>query len=164
MRRILRYALGIFAVGLLLCGATSCSQKHTPKPKFQVIAIENIKGSLGKTWSLTLTVANNTARNIHLTNGSADIAYNGRKVARIALDGEVIVPRRQCSKVEVPLRITLANPLSALSVLNKIRKGDYKGITADYSISIGTLTSRRTLAQSGVTIEAIVERFNYKLK
>ena len=164
MRRILRYTLGIIAIGLLLCGATSCTHKRTPKPKFQVIAIENIKGSLGKKWSITLTIANNTARDLHLTDGSADIAYNGRKVARIALDDEVVVARRQCSKVEVPLRITLANPLSALSVLNKIRKGDYKGITADYSISIGTLTSHRTLAQSGVTIEAIVERFNYKLK
>ena len=67
MRRILRYTLGIIAVGLLLCGATSCTHKRTPKPKFQVIAIENIKGSLGKKWSITLTIANTTARDLHAT-------------------------------------------------------------------------------------------------
>jgi hypothetical protein len=101
---------------------------------------------------------------MRITSASAFVRHNGRKIGRLALDGEVLLPRRRCSQVEIPLRVTLANPIAAFSLLNKVRKGDFSGVTVDYSISVSALTSHRTFEQEGVSLEKLAHQFNFGLK
>ena len=154
------------AVFALLLGGCA-KQGETAKPrrqKFQVVSLDKVNGSINEGWRITLTVANNTASNMRITSASAFIRHNGRKIGRLALDGEVLLPRRRCSQVEVPLRVTLANPIAAFGLLNKVRKGDFSGVTVDYSISVSALTSHRTFEQEGVSLEKLAHQFNFGLK
>ena len=139
-------------------------QPRQRKEKFQVVSLDKVSGSMNEGWRLLITVANNTSLNMRITAANAFVSYNGRKIGRVALDGEVRIPRRSRSQVEVPLRLTLSNPIAALSIYNKVRKGDFSGIMVDYSISVSALASHRTIEQSGVSLEQMAQQFNLGLK
>ena len=162
MRRFIRYiSLAILLLSLSV-GMTSCNQQRTPRSKFQVISLDKVSGTLNDGWKLTLTVANNTATKVTITNADATIYYKGRKVGILTLNGEVILPRRQCSKVEVPLRAKFS--YAALPLLGKVRSGDLTDITVDYSFAISAISRHRTFEQQGVSLEALAKQFNLGLK
>ena len=129
-----------------------------------MVSVDNLSGSISEGWRITLTIANNTASNLRITNASAFVRHNGRRIGRITLNGEILIPRRRCSQVVVPLRVTLANPIAALGVFNKVRKGDFSGVTVDYNVSVAALTSHRIFEQEGVSLEKLAQQFNFGLK
>lgn len=165
MRRVVKYIF--LAVIVAMLGLSSCSkqgEQRQRRQKFQVVSLDKISGSISDGWKLTLTIANNSASNLHITDATAFIRHNGRKIGRLTLDGEVVLPRRRCSQVVVPLRITLSNPVAAFALLNKLRKGDFTGVMVDYSVDIATLVSHRTFEQKDVSLEQLAKQFNLGLK
>ena len=166
MKRFIKYALFTLIVVATL-GLSGCKNQGQPrqrKQKFQVVSLDKVSGSIGEGWKITLTIANNTASNMRITAASAFVRHNDRKIGRIALDGEVVLPRRHCSQVEVPLRVTLANPIGAIALLNKLRKGDFAGVAIDYSITVSALASHRIFEQENVSLEHLAQQFNFGLK
>lgn len=167
MKKVLRY-LVICIVVVASLGVSSCSkqdgQTRQRKDKFQVISLDKVSGSISEGWRITITVANNTASNMRITDASAFVHNNGRKIGRLLLDGDILLPRRRCSQVEIPLRVTLSNPIAALSVFNKVRKGDFSGIAIDYSVTISALASHRTIERNNVSLEQLAKQFNLGLK
>lgn len=165
MRRFAKYIF--LAVIVAMLGVSSCTkqgEQRQRRQKFQVVSLDKISGSISDGWELTLTIANNSASNLHITDATAFIRHNGRKIGRLTLDGEVVLPRRRCSQVVVPLRITLSNPVAALALLNKLRKGDFSGVMVDYSVTIATLVSHRVFEQKDVSLEHLAKQFNLGLK
>ena len=166
MKRFLKYTLLALCVAVVL-GFTSCASQggvRQRKHKFQVVSLDKVSGSLSDSWRITLTVANNTASNMRIVTANAFVKQGGRKVARLSLDGEVLLPRRRCSQVDIPLRVTLANPIAALSVFNKLRKGDFSGITIDYEVAVAAFASHRTFESKNVSLEELARQFNLGLK
>lgn len=166
MKRFIKYTFLILVIvaTLGLSGCTKQGQQRQRKQKFQVVSLDRVSGSISEGWNITLTVANNTASNMRITAASAFVRHNGRKIGRVALDGEVLLPRRRCSQVNVPLRLTLSNPIGALALLNKVRKGDFSGIAVDYSVTISALASHRIFEQENVPLEQLARQFNFGLK
>lgn len=166
MKRFIKYTfLALVIVATLgLSGCAKQGQQRQRKQKFQVVSLDRVNGSISEGWNITLTVANNTASNMRITAASAFVRHNGRKIGRVALDGEVLLPRRRCSQVNVPLRLTLSNPIGALALLNKVRKGDFSGIAVDYSVTISALASHRIFEQENVPLEQLARQFNFGLK
>ena len=155
----------VAAVALLLGGCAKQGETARPRrQKFQVVSIDKVNGSIREGWRLTLTVANNTASNMRITSASAFVRHKGRKIGRLALDGEVFLPRRRCSQVEIPIRVTLSNPLAAIGIFNKVRKGDFSDISVDYSVTIASLTSHRIFEQENASLEKLAQQFNFGLK
>ena len=101
---------------------------------------------------------------MRITSASAFVRHKGRKIGRLALDGEVFLPRRRCSQVEIPIRVTLSNPLAAIGIFNKVRKGDFSDISVDYSVTIASLTSHRIFEQENASLEKLAQQFNFGLK
>ncbi len=166
MKRLVKHTiLALIIVATLgLSGCAQQGQQRQRKQKFQVVSLDKVSGSLGEGWKITITIANNTASNMRITAASAFIRHNGRKIGRMTLDGEIVLPRRRCSQVEVPLRLTLANPLGALALLNKVRKGDFTGVAVDYSVTVSALASHRIFEQENVSLEKLAQQFNFGLK
>lgn len=166
MKRFIKYTfLALVIVAALgLSGCANQGQQRQRRQKFQVVSLDKVSGSIGEGWKITLTVANNTISNMRITAASAYIRHNGRKIGRMTLDGEVLLPRRRCSRVEVPLRLTLANPIGALALLNQVRKGDFSGITVDYSVTVSALASHRIFEQENISLEQLAQQFNLGLK
>ena len=167
MKRFIKYTLIALVAVVVAVGFTGCSkqgQSRQRRQKFQVVSLDKVSGSMGEQWRVTLTVANNTASNMRITAASAFVRHNGRKIGRLVLDGEVVLPRRRCSQVEVPLRLTLSNPIGALALMNRLRKGDFSGVTVDYSVSVAALMSHRIFEQEGVALDQLARQFNLGLK
>jgi len=167
MKRFIKYTLVALVAVVVAVGFTGCSKSGQPrqrKQKFQVVSLDKVSGSVGEQWRVTLTVANNTASNMRITAASAFVRHNGRKIGRLVLDGEVVLPRRRCSQVEVPLRLTLSNPIGAIALMNKLRKGDFSGVTVDYSVSVSALAAHRLFEQNNVSLEQLARQFNLGLK
>lgn len=167
MKRFIKNTLIALVVVVVAVGFTGCSKQGQPRQrrqKFQVVSLDKVSGSVGEQWRVTLTVANNTASNMRITAASAFVRHNGRKIGRLVLDGEVVLPRRRCSQVEVPLRLTLSNPIGALALMNRLRKGDFSGVTVDYSVSVAALMSHRIFEQEGVALDQLARQFNLGLK
>ena len=167
MKRAVKQILIVLIITATLALGGCAKQGNTAKVKkhkFQVVSLDKVSGSISEGWRITLTVANNTVSNMRVTDASAFVHYNGRKICRLILDGEVLLPRRRCSQVEVPLRVTLSNPLTAFSLLNRVRKGDFSGITIDYSVTIKAHASHRSFERKNVSLEELAQQFNLGLK
>ena len=167
MKHFIRQTVVAFLVVCALLLGSCAKQDRMPKErrqKFQVVSLDKVSGSLSEGWTLTLTVANNTASSMCITSATAFVRHNGRKVGRITLDREVLLPRRRCSQVEVPLRITLSNPMVAFSLFNKLRKGDFSGVTVDYNVAVTALASHRVFESENVSLEQLAKQFNFGLK
>ena len=167
MKRVLRnIALCLVVVASL--ALSSCTKQNDQprqrKNKFQVVSLDKVSGSISEGWRITITVANNTASNMRITDASAFVRQGGRKIARLTLDGDILLPRRRCSQVDIPLRITLSNPIAAFSAFNKVRKGDFSGIAVDYSVTVSALASHRTIEGENVSLEQLAKQFNLGLK
>lgn len=166
MKSIIKQTFFTLCIVALL-GLSSCTKQggeRLRRERFQVIAINKVSGSPSDGWQITTTVANNTASNMRITAAEALIYQNGRKVAKLTLNGEVFLPRRRCSQIEIPLRLTISNPIAAFSTLNRVRKGDFSGINIDYSITLAAFTSHRVFEQKGVSLEQLAKQFNLGLK
>ena len=161
MRRFTKYTI----VAILLCittfGITRCNQAPK-KPKFQVVSIDKVGGSLDEGWKLTLTVANNTSRDIVIKEGWARILHNGGGVGQIKLNGEVALPRHRCSQIVVPLKASFS--LKALPLLVKLRKGDYSAFTVDYTLVLQGAFKNRVIEQNTVPLDALAKELNFGLK
>lgn len=163
MKRVSKYIVLLLVVVIAGLGLSSCS-KQQRREKFQIVSVNKVRGSISEGWRLNLTIANNTGSNVRITSGSAFVRQNGRKVARLSLNGEVILPRRRCSVVDIPLRVTLSNPIAALSTLNQVRKGNFSGISVDYNLTVSALTAHRIFEQNNVALEDLAKQFNFGLK
>lgn len=166
MKRVVKNIVVVLLVvmSLALAGCSKQERQRQRREKFQIVSLDKVNGSIGEGWRISLTVANNTASNIRITAAHAFIKQGGRKVARVILDGEVLLPRRRCSQVEVPVRLTLSNPIAAISLLNNIRKGNFSGVTVDYSLTAGAVASHRTFEGADVPLEQLAQQFNWGLK
>ena len=155
----------IIVATLILSSCTKQSETgRQRRQKFQVVSLDKVSGSLSNGWRITLTIANNTASNIRITAANAFVRDKGRKIGRFVVDGEILLSRRCCSQVEIPLRVTLSNPIAALSVFNKIRKGDFSGITIDYGVTVAAFASHRIFERENVSLEELATQFNFGLK
>lgn len=167
MKQLFKYisVIAVMVAALVLGSCSKLGEGNIPRrQKFQVVSIDKVNGSLSDGWRITLTIANNTASNMRIIAANAFVRYNGRKVGRFVVNDEIVIPRRRCSQIEVPLKITLSNPLTALSVFNKVRKGDFSGITVDYSVTIAAFTSHRIFERENVALNELATQFNFGLK
>ena len=73
MKRFVKYTLlALIVVATLgLSGCANQGQPRQRKEKFQVVSLDKVNGSIGEGWKITLTVANNTASNMRITNAAA---------------------------------------------------------------------------------------------
>lgn len=168
MKRFFKHLSVAVVILIAALALGSCAKQgdttRQRRQKFQVISLDKVKGSLSEGWRVTLTVANNTGSNMRITSANAFVRYNGRKIGRIVVDEEVVLPRRRCAQVEVPLRITLSNPITALSLFNKVRKGDFSGIAVDYSVTVAAFASHRVFERENVSLDELAAQFNFGLK
>ena len=166
MKRFFKYIIIAF-VALSTLGLESCSiqrKASQPKEKLQILSLDKVKGNLKEGIKATITVENNTAFNLQVTEATAFLMYNGKKIGRVALNGAVALPRRSTTQVVVPLRITLSGPLASISAINNFRKGNFTGFTIDVNATVATRCKKRTIERKGLTFDELAQQFNIKLK
>lgn len=165
MKSLVKHIALILLVAVSL-GLSSCNKDKAPRqkpPKFEIVSIDKVSGSMSGDWQVTATLANNSIYNIRILSAQAFLKCDGRKIANVALAKEFSVARRSRVQVVIPLRATLSNSLGALAAIGKISKGDFSNITIDYSVTAGVMASKFTFEEKDITLAQLSKEFNLGL-
>lgn len=110
--------------------------------------------------NLWVEVANSSCWRMVVAEAEVDIFVGGTKRLTIALRDRVVAPRKATSEVLVPLRITSHSMFSLVSIIGRIAMGNREDITIDYSVRAGTPLFKRTLSQSGVPLDVLLQQLS----
>lgn len=155
--------IAAIAVLLTFCGCNKESMRQRIAEKLRVESLEKVSGNLADGWVITLRVKNMTRYTPILTDGTAEVRYNDRKVARVRLAGEVAIPKRSESiAVEVPVDLTLSNPLQAYALWNAVRKGSYSGIDVSIDGHVKVAGAVRPIVADRIPLETLMRKLGYK--
>lgn len=166
MQSIVRH-IALLLLVVITLGLSGCNKQKEPRQKpdkFEIISVDKLTGSMGSEWKVTATLANNTAFNVRITEAQVFVKYEGRKIASIATKDEVLLPRRSKVQVTVPLRLTVASSMTALSALAQIGKGELSKITLDYNLIAAVLASKINISEKDISLEELNREFNLGLK
>ena len=86
--------IAAIAVLLTLCGCNKENMRQRITEKLRVESLEKVSGNLADGWVITLRVKNMTRYTPVLTDGTAEVRLNDRKVARRSPSWTGKYPRR----------------------------------------------------------------------
>jgi hypothetical protein len=136
--------------------------KNRDTEKVQFVSFDKVRGGFKEGFRISITVTNNTIHNIRLTDATANLMNNGKKIGVVTLKEEVVLPRRRTSQVEVPVRLTIGNARTALSLIGGIKSGNIPNLTVDLSITAKTALLKRTLEKRDIPLNELSALFDYK--
>lgn len=150
---------------LATVGFSSCSAQKMQeriKEKLKIEAIENISGSIGSGWIITLRVRNDSSFSPVLTRGEGDIYIDGTKTAYVMLLSPVELPKHSTSSVDVPLSITIHSPLKAIALLMRLSQRNFDNIDIAFKASVKAMGAERNIVVERVGVNVILNQFGYK--
>lgn len=157
------HLIAAIAVLLTLCGCNKENMRQRITEKLRIESLEKVSGNLADGWIITLRVKNMTNYTPVLTDGTAEVRLNDRKVARVRLSDKVAIPKRSENvAIEVPVGITLSNPLQAYALWNAVRKGNYNGIDVSIDAHVKVAGATRPIVADRVPLETLMRKLGYK--
>lgn len=166
MTKFIKYIF-IALIALVTLGLGGCKKKEEKKErpdKLEVVSLDKVSGSITDGLKVTMTIKNNSGFNVRITAAEAFLQHKERKIGRLALNGEVELPRRSTTQVEVPIRITVSNLLNALAAFKLISQGRYDDFTVNYNATFNAGTLTFNLKDECVTLEEFAKDFNQGTK
>ena len=160
MKRFFTYiVIAVVAFSTLTLGGCKKQGEKRERPDpIEIVSLDKVGGSLSEGWNVTVTLANNTGFNIRITSAAMFLRQNNKKIGHLALSEEIALPRRSQTQVTVPVNVAFPRPLEAMSILNKVRKGDYSGLTIDYSVKVSTrLIKEHTVTGESTPLKDIID-------
>lgn len=161
MNRFIKYIF-IALIALATLGLSSCTDKKEkdPRPdKLEVVSLDNVSGNLSDGLKLTLTVKNNSGFNVRISSAEAFLMHKERKIGRLALNGEVVLPRRSTTRVEVPIRVTVPNLLTGMAAFKLITDGKYDNFTINYNATIHAGKITINMKDESMTLAEFIKSF-----
>lgn len=162
MNRTIKYIVLAF-VALATLGLSGCNKQRVKKAerpdKLEIVSLDKIGGSLANGLKITLTVKNNSHFNVRISEAEAFLQLKDSKLGRLAIDGEVYLPRRATTQVEVPIRITVPNIWRATAVFKLLQEGKYTGFTVNYNATVNAGKMTFKIKDESVTLEEFIKEF-----
>lgn len=164
MNRFFKLSVVLLAIASLVASGCSIERDINKRDteKVQFISFDKVRGGFKEGFRVTITATNNTICNIRLTEATANLMHNGKKIGVVSLKEEVVLPRRRTSQIEIPVRLTLANARTALSLLGGLKGGNLPNFTVDLSITAKTALLKRTLEKRDIPLNELSALFDYK--
>lgn len=146
MNRLNFFAIVLLALLLTLTGCNKEARREKLQKKLRIESVEGVSGSMAEGWVIRLRVKNMTGYSPTITSGKGSVYIGDSKVANVALREPVRVPKRvESAEVELPVALSLTNPLTALALVGAVRKGNYDGIDISFEAQINVMTANRTI-------------------
>ncbi len=136
--------------------------KKSLADKIRIHSFEGVSGNLSDGMILKLRVVNETGYNITLTDCRADGYLDGGALISATLKREVVVPRRSDSVIEVPVGISLLNPIGAFSAMALIQKKDFSRFEAALEGGFEVLSRRYPVNVPRTSVPQILKLLGYE--
>lgn len=131
--------------------------------KFAIEAVEGLEGSFNSGWRLKLRVRNDSAYSPRIIAAKADL-YNGKsRLASAILADPIVIPKRSVTTLSAPLTLSLGNPLLALSLISRLKSGNFEGLQVTLSLTVEVMGSTRTVEIERTDINAILTKLGYNI-
>lgn len=117
----------------------------SPVAKFRVVDVDGLRMAGLTGMHTEVVVENSSRRDLTVLNAEATIRVEGREVGRAALAGEVFVPGREASKVELRFRLSGVS-IGALGALN-LERADDIAVDIDAEVKLGSARKKIRLRQ-----------------
>lgn len=163
-RKIYHFIVLLFVTAIL---STSCSkQKIAEKVKrdIAVEAIENITGSLSGGWVITLRVRNLTAYEPTLNIGEGDLYLDDVLTAHASLMAPVTMPKKAVSSIDIPLEITIHNPIKAISLVLRLSEKNFEGVDIAFNATVEMMGIKKSIGTEKVPATTILNKLGYSVK
>ena len=138
MSRFIKYIfIALITLGTLGLDGCKKQKEKDPRPdKLEVVSLDKIDGNLSDGLKVTLTLRNNSGFNVRISSAEAFLQHKNRKIGRLAINGEVVLPRRSTTQIEIPIRVTIPHLLTGMAAFKLINEGKYDGFTINYNATI----------------------------
>lgn len=152
------------AVVLLLAVAVSCNSakksfEESIRDKVKVEKVENFSANSLTSYDLTLRVVNDTRITFQIEDSTVDIFYAGSKLGSIVSDAVVEVPKRAATSVDLPLSLTIENPLAIYGAYSKIQRGEIDRITISLKTTVKAAGTRRIIERNNIPLASVLSMF-----
>lgn len=154
----MKNCLYILFSGLIsLVISTGCIRPDAVK----VLGISDVNVSLKGTPAVNfvLNAENTSGRNITLSNATLEISDvdNGR-IARIIVGSNILLPKRSITNVNVPLRLSIDNPLAGMALLGNLEKS-IKSLYVSGSVTVKAGCLRKNITIDRMLLTDFINRF-----
>lgn len=149
------YILLSAAITLVLLG--SCIRQDAVK----VQSISDVNVSLKGTPSVDfiLTAENTSGRNIKVSNAVLELSDNNNcRIARIKIGSDIILTKRSVSKVVIPLKISIDNPLAGFALLSDL-ENNMKSLYVSGSVTVKAGCLSKNIKIDRMLLTDFINRF-----
>ena len=123
----------------------------------QIVGVSDVTHLSTSGMNLYLDVDNATRHKVVISDAEVDIIANGEVFATVLLRDKVVVKRKQCSTVLVPLRFRARTTFVLGRLLVRMLQQDSE-LQVSYRIRGGVGCLRRSIKEEGVTVKSLFER------
>lgn len=139
----------------------------TPPPsaatsKVAILSFDGITGSLSDGLRVLLTVRNDSAAKITLSQARLVAHATSSEIATATLIEPVELARHTTAQVSLPMRLTLHNPLYAAILLGSIRGGATPDISVSLEAEVSALGAKRKIAIDRMPLADILKKLNIR--
>lgn len=128
-----------------------------------VQSVENVSIEGMSKLNLTLRVENRAGSKVTIKEGRMTLNQGTEKVMELMIPSAIVVPRRSVSSVEIPIRVKLNNPLSALALLRNIEKqSNTLTVSGRFKVKAGMMSKEIVL--ENVPLSQIMTTFGTDIK
>ena len=159
--RELRVYITLLFCALLFANCTPRKVANQIQEKVAVEAVENITGSLSGGWVVTLRVRNDTGYQPTLQSAEADIFFSGTQTVHASLMAPITLPKHRISSIDIPLEISVQNPLKALSLLMQLSTQNYNGVEFSLTSTIELMGIKKDISIEKSSVQTILNQLGY---
>lgn len=139
-------------IALMLVTATASMAQRVEFKGFERVTHLSTSGA-----NLWVVVENNSCWRMVVKEAEVDILVGDKPRLSITIRDKIVVPRKSCSEVLIPLRFTSRSMLSFAGVIARMAFGDRDDITINYKIKAGTPLFKRKLEGRGTPLNTLLE-------
>lgn len=155
MGRLLRYLL---LVGALLLGSVVHSEAQVLPKKVRFEGFAKVSHISTSGMNLWVTIDNASIWRYEIKRCEVDISIDGHHVATISLRDKVVIPRRQCGDILLPLRFESRSSFALGRLLWRILNGESDKITLSYRMRAGLRLLGRNYEGSDIRLSDIIDQ------
>ena len=131
--------------------------------KFAIESIDGFEGSFNSGWKLNLQVRNDSAYSPRIIAAKANLYSGESRMASVTLTEPVEIPKRSVTSLALPLKLSLSNPILALSLLSRFKQGNFEGLQANLSLTFEIMGVTRTIEIGRTDINAILTKLGHNI-
>lgn len=148
MKRIVCLSVLFSCLLLLGCSRSSLEQKFREQVRLE--SFDGIDTASDGKLALCVTAKNGLSHKIKLLSADADVFLGDVLVFKVHVPDPVVLPVRSTTRLNIPVELSVKNPLKAIMLLPKLQSGKFDGVNISLDATVGVSVVKRKIHKEHV--------------